>query len=125
MKELLFSITRKDLKITYFSGSGAGGQNRNKHQNCVRISHPESGANAVGQSHKSRPQNVKEALTNLTKNGKFKLWHTRKVQEVLTGKTIEEKVADSMSDSNLKIECRKNGKWSICDGEEKNEPCGE
>ena len=26
MKELLFSVTKKDFDITYFSGKGAGGQ---------------------------------------------------------------------------------------------------
>ena len=33
-KELLFSVTKKDFSITWFSGTGAGGQYRNKHQNC-------------------------------------------------------------------------------------------
>ena len=36
-KELLFHAERKDFRIDYFSGTGAGGQYRNKHQNCVRL----------------------------------------------------------------------------------------
>ena len=111
-KNLLFTITKKDFKISYFSGSGPGGQNRNKNQNCVRIYHPESGANAVGQSHKSRQQNLKEALTNLVKHGKFKIWHLRRVQEIITGQTIEDKIKKAMKPENLKVEGRdKNGKW--------------
>jgi protein subunit release factor A len=43
-KELLFSVTKKDFNVDYFSGKGAGGQYRNKHQNCVRLKHIESGA---------------------------------------------------------------------------------
>jgi len=33
MRELAFSVTKKDLEITYFSGTGKGGQHRNKHKN--------------------------------------------------------------------------------------------
>ena len=82
MKELLFSITKKDFQIDFFSGSGSGGQHRNKHQNCVRLYHPDSGARVTGQSHRSRQQNIKEALQNLLKNGKFKIWHMKKVEEI-------------------------------------------
>ena len=74
-KELLFSITRKDLKIDYFSGTGAGGQHRNKHQNCVRLRHSVSGAIVTGQSHRERRSNIKEALNNLVSSPKFKIWH--------------------------------------------------
>ena len=42
MKKLLFSITKKDFKIDYFSGTGAGGQHRNRHKNCIRLTHIES-----------------------------------------------------------------------------------
>ncbi len=61
----LFSITKKDFEISYFSGKGSGGQHRNKHQNCVRMKHKESGIISVGQNHKNRQANLKEALRNL------------------------------------------------------------
>lgn len=112
MKELLFSITRKDLKVNYFSGTGPGGQNRNKNQNCVRIQHKDSGVIVTGQSNKSRQANVKEALNNLVNHPKFKLWHTGKIHEVLSGKTIEELVNEQLDPDNLLIEGKnENRRW--------------
>jgi protein subunit release factor B len=112
MKELLFSITKKDLNITFFSGTGAGGQYRNRHQNCVRIIHSESGAISTGQSNRDRQSNIKEALQGLVKNVKFRLWHNRKIQEVITKKTLDDIVDDLMKEKNLHVECKdNNGKW--------------
>ena len=111
MRELLFSVTKKDFEINYFSGTGPGGQNRNKVQNCVRLRHPESGASSVGQSSRDRQENLREAFKNLINTYEFKSWHTRKTQEILTGKTIEEKVKESMRSENLKVECREGNKW--------------
>jgi len=111
-KEHLFSITKKDFDIRYFSGSGAGGQHRNKHQNCVRLRHIESGVMATGQSHKERPANLKEAFQNLIKNPKFKFWMNLKIDEIVKQKTIEQWVDEQMEEKNLKIEVRdENGKW--------------
>lgn len=112
MKELLFSVTKKDLKIEWFSGTGAGGQYRNKHQNCVRIHHPESGAMVTGQSYRERPANVREALSNLMKHPKFKVWHSSRVIEILDGKTLEKRINDLMRPENIKIEGHnEKGQW--------------
>jgi peptide chain release factor 1 len=110
-KELLFSITKKDFKIDYFSGTGKGGQYRNKHQNCVRLRHSESGVIVTGQSHRERQANIKEAFNNLVNNPKFKLWHNRKVNEALTGKRIEDTVKEMMRPENIKVEVKEDGKW--------------
>jgi peptide chain release factor 1 len=112
-RRLLFTITRKDFRITYFSGSGGGGQHRNKHKNCVRIQHKASGAMAIGQSHRERKANMREALHNLVKTGTFKVWHARVTHELLTGKSIDELVDEAMAPKNLKIEGRdENGRWA-------------
>lgn len=111
-KKLLFSITKKDLNITYFSGSGAGGQHRNRHMNCVRINHKDSHVTVTGQSHKERKQNIKEALYNLIKHPRFKMWHAITVNELIRGKTIDELVEEEMDEKNLIIETvDKDGKW--------------
>lgn len=111
-KELLFSITKKDLVIEYFSGTGAGGQYRNRHPNCVRLKHPESGALVTGQSNRERPANLREAFKNLIDNPLFKIWHSRKAMECLTGETIEQKVEKAMAPENLKVEGKDaQGRW--------------
>lgn len=59
------SLTPNDFKKEWFSGTGAGGQHRNRHQNCVRLIHIESGLYSTGQNHRSRNQNLKEAYSSL------------------------------------------------------------
>jgi len=107
-KKLLFSITRKDFEITYFSGTGAGGQHRNKHMNCVRIKHKDSGAIASCQESKSKDDNLKIALKKLTTTPVFRVWHAKRVMEY---DGLDEKVDNMMKDENLIIEARENGKW--------------
>lgn len=58
-------LTKKDFKLEWFSGTGAGGQHRNKHQNCCRIIHPASGLKAQGTDNKSRVANQKDAFNKL------------------------------------------------------------
>ncbi len=104
-RQLLFSITKKDFIIKFFSGTGAGGQHRNKHQNCVRMIHKLSGVTATGQSNRSRSANIKEAFRGITSNPEFKLWHKREITTRLhEGLSIEEKVNRMMASENLKIE---------------------
>lgn len=55
-----------EIKIEWFSGTGSGGQHRNKHMNCCRVRHP-SGLSAVGQSHRSRRANLRDAMASLAK----------------------------------------------------------
>jgi len=114
MRKLLFSVTKKDLKIEFFSGKGAGGQKRNKCQNCVRMTHPASGSKATGQSNKERPSNIKEAFKGLTTDANFKLWLAEKIAEIQTGKTLKEEVEEMMNPKNLKIEFRDaEGQWQL------------
>lgn len=58
-------FTKKDFKIEWYSGSGAGGQHRNKHQNCCRIIHIESGLKAQGTEARDRVTNQRNAFNRL------------------------------------------------------------
>jgi peptide chain release factor 1 len=121
-RELLFSLTKKDFDVQWYSGTGAGGQHRNKHQNCCRIIHKETGVKSTGQSNRDRIANQKEAFQNLIKHPKFKLWFNLKVMEALSEETVEEKVHKQMEPENLMIEVKdERGRWVSDDiGESKN-----
>lgn len=60
-------LTKKDFKLEWFSGQGAGGQHRNKHQNCCRITHIESGITVNGTESRSRIENQRVAFNKLAK----------------------------------------------------------
>ena len=64
-RELIYAVTRRDLRIDYFSGTGKGGQHRNKHQNCVRITHPATGIAAQCTEHRERSRNLQIAFRRL------------------------------------------------------------
>lgn len=58
-------LTKKDFKLDWFSGTGKGGQNRNKHQNCVRISWTAPDGTVIraqSQVHRDRPANQSAAF---------------------------------------------------------------
>lgn len=52
----------KDYEIQWFSGTGAGGQHRNKTQNCCRVIHTPTGIRAHGTRSRSREDNLKTAM---------------------------------------------------------------
>ncbi len=60
-------LTKKDFKLEWYSGQGAGGQHRNKHQNCCRITHIETGLKAQGTESKERVTNQRVAFERLAK----------------------------------------------------------
>lgn len=67
-----FCYAKKDFKVEWFSGTGPGGQNRNKVQACVRITHLPSGLAATGQRDRSRTTNFRNAFNDL--GAKLKPW---------------------------------------------------
>ena len=58
-------LSKKDFKLEWFSGTGAGGQHRNKHQNCCRITHIETGLKSQGTESRERITNQRVAFERL------------------------------------------------------------
>jgi protein subunit release factor A len=52
-----------DFDIQWFSGTGKGGQHRNKHQNCCRVVHKATGVKANGTENRSREANKRAAIS--------------------------------------------------------------
>lgn len=59
-----FELREADLEYRWFSGTGAGGQHRNKHQCCLELTHVPTGINRKAQG-RSREANAKEARAEL------------------------------------------------------------
>lgn len=105
MKELLFSVTKKDLRVEWFRGSGKGGQKRNKTSNNCRITHPESGAVGVGQEGRSATANQETAFLAMFHHPKFQAWYKIKCGRLaLTESEIQAWVAQQMRPKNLLVE---------------------
>ena len=58
------SIPQSDLKVEWYSGTGAGGQHRNKHQNSARITHLPSGIVVTAQC-RSRQNSFEQAMAEI------------------------------------------------------------
>ena len=62
-----------DFKIEWYSGTGAGGQHRNKHQNSCRIIHMPTGQTATAQcrSRQNSLEQAKQALLETLKSADY------------------------------------------------------
>lgn len=112
MKELLFSLTKKDFEIQTFCTGGNGGQHRNAKQNGVRIIHTASGARAEHRDGRDQAKNKMEAFKKLVETPVFKRWHTAEIARQL-GKSlgadivaaeVERRVLEQMKPEYLKVE---------------------
>lgn len=111
-RQLLFSVTKKDLVIQTFRAGGKGGQNQNKRDTGVRIIHPESGARAEAREHRTQGQNKKAAFRRMIETKEFKKWHRIKTAIMLgLVMEVEEKVDQLMDKKNIRVQVRQNGKW--------------
>ena len=105
-KQKLLTLTRKSFTWDYFSGTGAGGQHKNKCKNSIRLTHKPSGAKAVCQEFRSKKQNERTAFKRIAKSPKLQQWI--KMQCSIVAGEIEQKLDKTMRPQNLKIETGEN-----------------
>lgn len=55
-------VKEDQFRFEWYSGTGKGGQHRNKHQNCCRCIHVPTGISANGTESRSREDNKRNAL---------------------------------------------------------------
>lgn len=84
----IFSLTKKDFRVDFFRGSGAGGQNRNKRDTAVRITHIETGITSECQEERNQEQNKKRAFLKLAE--RLRPYISKKVAEI-TGQIEQER----------------------------------
>ncbi len=75
-------LLESDLDVSWFSGTGAGGQHRNKHQNSCRIVHPPTGIVATAQC-RSRVNSEQEARREIERRvvGRSSVQHAHQIAE--------------------------------------------
>lgn len=65
-EDLTVTVEEKDLKIDLFHSGGAGGQNINKVETAIRVTHLPTGTVVVCQDERSQLKNKRRAIENLT-----------------------------------------------------------
>ena len=60
------TVRKEDLEISYYRGSGPGGQHRNKTDSACRMKHTPTGTVTKSEEHKKQGQNRKAAWTRMT-----------------------------------------------------------
>lgn len=102
-----FNELKKQCRIDYFSGSGAGGQHRNKNMNCVRLHHEPSGTIVVATEHRSRYRNRKLAFERLQE--KLDEMNSPKTERIPTKEpaAVKKKVKEEKKQKSRKKELRK------------------
>ena len=59
------TVRKSDLRITYYRGSGPGGQHKNKRDTACRIVHIPTGVSCTAQENKSQSHNREAAFKRL------------------------------------------------------------
>jgi len=72
-------VTKADLKITYYRGSGPGGQKKNKTSSACRILHVPTGEVASCERHREQTKNRHEAFRKLAEKLKPEMIRAAKV----------------------------------------------
>jgi len=105
-------LSKRDLDVSYFCGSGPGGQARNKVASGVQIIHRETGAIGRASDSRSQADNKRNAFLRLLETPKMKFWIAAKIYEIRQQETLEQTVERETKPEFLKFEVKTpDGKW--------------
>jgi protein subunit release factor A len=97
----LFSVTLKDCRVDTFRAGGKGGQNQNKRDSGVRITHKDSKAVGESREERSQLQNKRKAFRKMAESKQFQAWLR---MQALGLRPIDEIVDEQMQDENIRTE---------------------
>jgi hypothetical protein len=106
----VLSVTIDDCDVQTFRAGGKGGQNQNKRDTGVRVIHPPSGARGESREERSQLANKRAAFRRMADSAAFKVWLGA---QLAAGPTPEQRVAEQMHASNLRVEVRANNEWVV------------
>jgi len=105
-KQKITLVSKKVLDVSYFCGSGAGGQARNRVKSGCQIIHRESGSIGRASDSRSLEQNKKSAFERMRQTTKFKIWLNKKLWEIENKESLEESIEKDLQLKNLKFEIK-------------------
>lgn len=106
----------KDFDVSYFCGSGAGGQARNKVHSGVQIKHRESGAIGRASDSRSQADNKQSALKRLTETPQFKFWLSKRLYELEHRESLEQAIERELTPEQIRYEIKDAmGRWEEVD----------
>lgn len=93
----------KQFEFQWYSGTGKGGQHRNKHQNCCRCIHLPTGIRANGTQSRSREENKRNALAICKARIAASLYEEKERyqagdERIRTYHEVDNRVTDHLSD---------------------------
>jgi len=103
-RELLFTITAKDMDIEHIRGSGPGGQHRNKTSTGVRMKHRASGVVVEATDDRSQDRNKRNAFTRLAAHPDFKKWLRLAAADACGMEPIATRVEREMAAENIRTQ---------------------
>jgi len=89
-KQLLWSVTEKDLVFKATRGSGKGGQKKNKTSSAIQCFHEPSGAMGEAEDFREQSRNKKLAFKRMAESKEFQAWAKMKTEAALGNIEITE-----------------------------------
>ena len=108
MRTRILTVTIKDCRVDTFRCPGKGGQNVNKRDTGVRITHEPSGAIGHSCEERSQLQNKKTAFRRMSESPAFRTW-----VRLRTGDSarVVSAVERELWPDRILAEVKKDGKW--------------